>query len=411
MKKFVIFVFLLALVLAISGTIFANGFNLNGVGAKAIGMGGAFIGMADDFSAVYWNPAGLTQLDRPTLTLFQMNLLERGKFSFTPTGTDTKTDLLFYPSGAIGFITPLSSRVTAGIVAYVPSGLGTKWNGDDLVGYPGVKSTAQWESQVAVITLSPVIAYKVAEGVSLGASLNINYGLIKLKRPAVGQYSEESDDIGINATFGLHLRPTSRLGMGITWKTPTKFTFTGDATMSGASLYRLSTEAEITRKGSWPAWIGFGLSYKFSDRFTVNADAQYSRWKVIDSIPATFDDPLWNTYFGKATHLNFDWNSKVQLRAGFEYKATENLAIRGGYYYDPTPGPISTLNILLPQMTYNTFTFGFGYTKGPFTLDLCMEYLDGGKRELAVSEAATGGMPGTSEVDIYVPNFSLTYRF
>ena len=252
MKKFVIFVFLLALVLAVSGTIFANGFNLNGVGAKAIGMGGAFIGMADDFSAVYWNPAGLTQLDRPTLTLFQMNLLERGKFSFTPTGTDTKTDLLFYPSGAIGFITPLSSRVTAGIVAYVPSGLGTKWNGDDLVGYPGVKSTAQWESQVAVITLSPVIAYKVAEGVSLGASLNINYGLIKLKRPAVGQYSEESDDIGINATFGLHLRPTSRLGMGITWKTPTKFTFTGDSAMSGASLYRLSTEAAITRATAAP---------------------------------------------------------------------------------------------------------------------------------------------------------------
>ena len=36
-----------------------------GIGAKARGMGGAFVGLADDPSALYWNPAGLSQLDRP----------------------------------------------------------------------------------------------------------------------------------------------------------------------------------------------------------------------------------------------------------------------------------------------------------------------------------------------------------
>jgi len=34
-----------------------------GIGAKAGGMGGAFVGLADDPSAVFWNPAGLSQLD------------------------------------------------------------------------------------------------------------------------------------------------------------------------------------------------------------------------------------------------------------------------------------------------------------------------------------------------------------
>ena len=43
----------------------ANGLNLNGVGSKAIAMGGAFIGQADDFSAIFWNPAGLTQMQGP----------------------------------------------------------------------------------------------------------------------------------------------------------------------------------------------------------------------------------------------------------------------------------------------------------------------------------------------------------
>jgi hypothetical protein len=33
-----------------------------GVGARALGMGGAFVSIADDASAAYWNPAGLVQL-------------------------------------------------------------------------------------------------------------------------------------------------------------------------------------------------------------------------------------------------------------------------------------------------------------------------------------------------------------
>jgi len=36
-----------------------------GIGAKAGGMGGAFVGLADDPSALFWNPAGLTQLGSP----------------------------------------------------------------------------------------------------------------------------------------------------------------------------------------------------------------------------------------------------------------------------------------------------------------------------------------------------------
>ena len=40
-----------------------------GSGARAIGMGGAFIGIADDATAASWNPAGLIQLDKPELSI------------------------------------------------------------------------------------------------------------------------------------------------------------------------------------------------------------------------------------------------------------------------------------------------------------------------------------------------------
>ena len=35
-----------------------------GVGARAMGMGGAYTSVADDFTASYWNPSGLSHLKR-----------------------------------------------------------------------------------------------------------------------------------------------------------------------------------------------------------------------------------------------------------------------------------------------------------------------------------------------------------
>ncbi len=50
------------------GTPFGAGnaaqFLRSGVGARAIGMGGAFVAVADDVNAAYWNPAGLIQSAR-----------------------------------------------------------------------------------------------------------------------------------------------------------------------------------------------------------------------------------------------------------------------------------------------------------------------------------------------------------
>ena len=58
---------LLVAVLALGASdVFAQGagFNFIGTGARARGMGGAFIGVADDATAISWNPAGLATLEK-----------------------------------------------------------------------------------------------------------------------------------------------------------------------------------------------------------------------------------------------------------------------------------------------------------------------------------------------------------
>ncbi len=99
-----------------------------GVGARALGMGGAFYAIADDATAGYWNPAGLAQLQRKELTMMNASLFEGTKFGYMayahPTATKgtfslgmtqlkldgfEKVDAVFDPAGEPTSITPNGS--------------------------------------------------------------------------------------------------------------------------------------------------------------------------------------------------------------------------------------------------------------------------------------------------------------
>ena len=57
------------LALALPACLFANGFDIYEQSAKAVGLGGAFIAQADDPSAIFFNPAGIVQLDGTQLSV------------------------------------------------------------------------------------------------------------------------------------------------------------------------------------------------------------------------------------------------------------------------------------------------------------------------------------------------------
>src|SRR6266849_10095139 len=52
-------------------------FNFGNPGARSLGMGGAFLGLADDASAAEANPAGLTILRKPEVSIEARNYLEQ----------------------------------------------------------------------------------------------------------------------------------------------------------------------------------------------------------------------------------------------------------------------------------------------------------------------------------------------
>ncbi len=98
-------VLVVILVASSSATKLAGEFLATGFGAKALGMGGAFVSIADDASAVYWNPAGLYQLDRRQALVMHSQrfggLVDYSTFSLAmPLSRETGAEA----AGAIGLV-------------------------------------------------------------------------------------------------------------------------------------------------------------------------------------------------------------------------------------------------------------------------------------------------------------------
>lgn len=420
----------LTAVLLLTSGLLANGLNLNGFGARAAAMGGAFVGLADDFTAVYWNPAGLALMKKGTFGLTGDLLIPTSKYALGEFGIQTNRK--YYPAGLVGYFQPIGDRVVVGLGAYTLSGLGADWNNTGLeaatlaaIGLPpsflvppGIEAYV-WKSFIGSVSISPSIAVRVTDQIFFGATFNINYAFFKMDRWAgvmdlnppmpdiyfnPGQQTLDVKGWGFGATFGLLVKPNDRVSFGVSYRTQTKVKMSGTMEMENLGVLGLGTSSNTKMDITSPMWLAGGIAVKPLTNLTLTFDAQYTNWGKLTTIPLTFEDAGWSAALAGAS-LDLNWANKTQLRGGLEY-TTGNFAVRAGYYHDPAPAPDSTMNILIPSFTYNTLTVGFGYKKGSFTVDFGLEYLMGQKRTIT---DVTADMPGIYEMHILVPMISLGY--
>ncbi len=419
MKNIKMFLILM-LTISMACGLFANGLSLNGVGSKASGMGTAFIGLADDFSAVFFNPAGLTQIEKSEFSLFGTSIFPTGTYNFELMGTtmaDTISIDTGYPSGAISYYKPVSETLVIGIAGYVPAGVGQKWSGDELAMLSG-GTTYIWDSKLFMISVSPVAALKLSDRFSIGFSLNINYVSLEMKRPAGGeehipffQYDESMSGIAIGGTIGAMFKPNEKLSIGMVFKLPVKATINGTANSPFLGFFGSATESKGERTANWPMFAGVGIALKPNDNLTITADVIYTNWKKLQDIPVSFEDPSWES-LEEGSKFILRWEDTFDVKLGMQYKVSESFYLRAGFYTDKAPSPEETLNIMLPNISYNAFTGGFGYKKGKISLDFAVEYLIGTDREVDPMNYLVGtGMPGTHGMKMLVPNATFSIEF
>lgn len=177
----------LSLILA-AGCATAGGYNLAGVGPKALAMSGAFRAIADDWSAAYWNPAGLAgQENKISLegkSLFPMVWLtpqvssSYAGYENYRNGIEQTCAAKAYPVPGMGLVYGINDKLTAGLGVFAPSALGAVWkdlytgppyNYGNTVPYP----EEGWSSDLKVIDIHPTLAYRVNYCLRLGLGLAV----------------------------------------------------------------------------------------------------------------------------------------------------------------------------------------------------------------------------------------------
>ena len=143
--------------------------NFSALGTRAAGMGGAFVGVADDATAIYWNPAGLAAgsyfslvLDRGTGTIEGPDL---------PGGASGSSHLIALTTPALGIgYYRLHSRIARPDSLLLP--------GDALATTPGLSVVGQVRVDSLVTHHAGVnIVQSITQGIAVGATLKLVRGV------------------------------------------------------------------------------------------------------------------------------------------------------------------------------------------------------------------------------------------
>lgn len=203
---------LLALALWLTGNpLWASGIETNGVGARATAMGGSYRAIANDWSAMYWNPAGLAFTPGWNAGVFGAVVMPRATFKAGSShyynlygGEEFKPFSVAYPSERSnepqtfvlpGFGVSYNTGTWAfGLSVFVPMGWGAKWDvlhtqrsSNDTPPYEGYNTAypeIEYESDIRIIDIHPTVAYKINNQLSLGVGASLIVGNIAIRQPA-----------------------------------------------------------------------------------------------------------------------------------------------------------------------------------------------------------------------------------
>jgi long-chain fatty acid transport protein len=350
---------LVILLTFLSTKAFGGGFQINEHSAKAMAMGGAFTAVANDASAIYFNGAGLMQLNGTNFLIGTTAIAPVSTFrGIFPNVTEYDAQKkVFFPTHA-WISHRFSENIAAGIGFTTPYGLETNWNQDWVGRYLAI------QTKLFTFVITPVLAYKVSDQLSVSAGFTFSWANVTITKktpqsPFPGDAFttlEGKDNSAYGYSFGLMYKPDPKFTIGASLRSQIKYTFNGTATTTGAS--QLSSElpnGPVSAKLTTPLTVTVGLAYDVMPQFKLSADFEYVGWSSYDTLAATFANPSWNF----ASPRLYD-NSYI-IRLGGVYKLSDAFEVEAGIYYDKDPVKPEYVNPSLPDANRLGFSIGAGY--------------------------------------------------
>lgn len=422
MKKITLHAICIAtLVCMVTASAFAGGYQINEQHAKAMGMGGAFVALASDASAVYFNPAGLGFQTGTSFLLGGTVILPSTKFT-GPTPSTTETSMVsqtFFPPTVYGAYA-ISDKLVVGLGVFTPYGLGTEWPVD----WAGRRASVKTDLQTFYV--NPSVAYKISDQLSIGVGVSYIFSNVKLKfrvptysslappTPAAndGTAQLEADGTGFGFNAGVMYK-AEKFSVGLSYRGLTKIDYSGTATfsdMQALTTYFPGGDGKTTLP--LPSIFMGGVAYNVTNDFTVTADFQWTGWSSYDQLNVDLKEgpnfPLTGKPLQGDLSSKKDWEDNYAIKIGAEYRL-EQFALRAGYMYDKTPQPDKSVEPMLPDANRNNFSVGVGY-KFTDKISVDVAYLLTLFSDRTVT-TPTNAFPGTYKTSVNLVGVNFGYHF
>lgn len=403
----------------------ASAFSIYELGVRAMGMGGAFAAIADDGSALFYNPAGIAF--QPGFRLEMDTLGVVGLFRFKP--SDTPPGQFVPQKGFNGSVSPkiipvaslymtrrLSDKWTLGFGSFAPFGLSANFTSFQDSDPPETKFVARYggnRARLESIWFQPTVAYRINENtaVALGVALvhthlmleqsilnplddGVDFGrqvaefifpgedpeqaarsIARLLPEGRSRLAGTSQSPGANV--GLLMRfPERKMSLGLSFRTAVTHHLKGEASFAFTTGYTLEpflgkeTISELFPKqairGSFttPAIYKAGVARSGIYGGTVAVDFQFLDYHRFRDVPVNFSRTGDDVATPEELRLNFDFNNSFQVSGGFERPLSEQLFVRTGYMFDRTPVPDKSTGPLFPDSSRHSFTAGASWRFG-----------------------------------------------
>ena len=381
-------------------------FEEQGVSPRDTAMGNAFSGVANDYTAAYYNPAGLFQVRKtqisvgykyiqPVLylrmpTAYGMNFTDYPNTRLLTLGL---TSDLNFPR----FLNPkITSRVSFGLAIAISNYL------KSFTTYiaPEVPYFARYsDRQVALLSIYAGLSIKITDWLAVGASMvpatvtKLSAAVLTLTDLQHMKWTSRQAIISRSVTIakpvvGVMFKPPvwwfrDHLSIGLVWRdevqgddgTGKSRAFTQLVFADGTSYKNIpyADNPVYGLTGFSPTQVTLGFGVYPIHGMTIAVDETWKRWSRWRNFMHLHPSPLWNDTFQTRIGIEHVWT--------FNYMWVYSVAVRGGWYYEPSPVPDrpSSWNLLDNDKHVVSAGMGMeighvlGFFTAPVTFDLAYQ--------------------------------------
>jgi long-chain fatty acid transport protein len=398
---------------------FAGGFAANEQGAKASGMANAFAAQADDPTAVYFNPAGIVQLDGTQVMVGASPVIPGATFEsntndpvFRNTTSGQKAhlddDAVIIPNAYL--TQKISDRVSFGFATFSNFGLETNWPDD----WAGRFIPGGTKAELITLSVNPVLAFKPWDRVSFAFGPVMQYLDVDLrKKQFLGAPGAEADakftgdDTAWGWNVALLVWLTEDIKVGASYRSEVSHRIHGQLEFNP----NIGADSGFTTNFKTPANAYLGLAWTLGP-LTLEFDGQWTDWSSYNQLKAEFNNGAPDLV------IEEDWHDAWGYRFGAQFTVNQYLDVRAGIAYDESPIPAKSVSPRIPGSDRWIYAVGFGGHYEAFTADLAYQYVDAESVKLGSVGADEGAIspPGQLEgkfkdVDAHIIAFNLSYSF